>query len=101
MKRVRLALGLAAAAVGMAATLTAPAALANGAKQERFVASASDQPMTHRTNNTAMVASVMPSDKPDGVFAIGLEALKWVGASSRQVGVPYPSLWCADFINFV
>ena len=32
---------------------------------------------------------------------IGLEALKWVGATSRQVGVPYPSLWCADFINFV
>ena len=35
------------------------------------------------------------------VFAIGLEALKWVGASSRQVGVPYPDLWCADFINFI
>ncbi len=40
-------------------------------------------------------------DKKDAVFAIGLEALKWIGATSRQVGVPYPELWCADFINFV
>ena len=37
----------------------------------------------------------------DSVFSIGLEALKWVGATSRQVGVPYPDLWCADFINFI
>ena len=39
--------------------------------------------------------------KKDTVFAIGLEALKWMGATSRQVGVPYPDLWCADFVNFV
>ncbi len=57
MKRVR-ALAFAATASGMAALLTAPLALANGAKQERFVINASDQP-THRNNNTAVVASVM------------------------------------------
>ena len=57
---------------------------------------------THRTNNIAAVDSVISTaDKKDDVVAIGLEALKWVGATSRQVGVPYPDLWCADFINFI
>ena len=84
-----------------AATTACASALAGGApKDERFVLSSAAEP-THRTDNTAAVAAVMPTDKKDEVFAIGLEALKWVGASSRQVGVPYPSLWCADFINFV
>jgi uncharacterized protein (TIGR02594 family) len=82
-----------------AATACSPA-VAAGAKEERFVLSSAAEPI-RATNNTAVVASVMPTDKKDDVFAIGLEALKWVGASSRQVGVPYPSLWCADFINFV
>lgn len=77
------------------------AAFAGGVKEERFVLSSVAEP-THRTNNTAAVGSVMPpDDKKDAVFAIGLEALKWVGATSRQVGVPYPDLWCADFINFI
>lgn len=86
-----------------AATAVCPPAFAAGEKktEERFVLSSVAEP-THRTNNTAAVASAMPSsDKKDEVFAIGLEALKWVGASSRQVGVPYPDLWCADFINFI
>ena len=83
-----------------AATACSPA-FATGAKEERFAISSIEEPSTHRANNTAVVGSVMPTDKKDEVFAIGLEALKWVGASSRQVGVPYPSLWCADFINFV
>ena len=85
-----------------AATATcSPAFAAGEKKEERFVLSSAAEP-THRTDNTAAVASVMPSsDKKDEVFAIGLEALKWVGATSRQVGVPYPDLWCADFINFI
>jgi len=76
-------------------------ALANNKKEERFaLTSATEQ--THRTDNTAAVSLGAPKqDKKDAVFAIGLEALKWIGASSRQVGVPYPELWCADFINFV
>ena len=80
-----------------------PPAFAAGQKpEERFVLSSAAPEPTHRTNNTAAVASVMPTaDKKDDVFAIGLEALKWVGATSRQVGVPYPDLWCADFINFI
>jgi uncharacterized protein (TIGR02594 family) len=82
------------------ATAAISPALAAGEKQERFVLSSAAEP-THRTDNTAAVASLAPSEKKDDVFAIGLEALKWVGATSRQVGVPYPSLWCADFINFV
>ncbi|MEA3025977.1 MAG: hypothetical protein QOF91_1262, partial [Alphaproteobacteria bacterium] len=78
-----------------------PAFAAGEKKEERFVLSSAAEP-THRTDNTAVVASAMPSsDKKDEVFAIGLEALKWVGATSRQVGVPYPDLWCADFINFI
>ena len=70
-------------------------------KEERFaLTSAVEQ--THRTDNTAAISLAAPKqDKKDAVFAIGLEALKWIGASSKQVGVPYPSLWCADFINFV
>src|SRR5436190_22754258 len=84
-----------------AAVAAATPASAGGEKGEvRFVLSSAAVP-THRTDNTAVVASVMPSDKKDDVFAIGLEVLKWVGATSRQVGVPYPDLWCADFINFI
>ena len=82
------------------ATAACSPALAAGEKDGRFVLSSAVEP-THRTDNTANLATVMPSEKKDDVFAIGLEALKWVGATSRQVGVPYPNLWCADFINFV
>ena len=81
------------------AACSAPA-LAAGVKEERFVLGSAAEP-THRTDNTAAVTSVIPSEKKDEVFAIGIEALKWVGATSRQVGVPYPDLWCADFINFI
>ena len=96
MKRVTLTL-LAFAA----ATTACSSAFAAGQKEERFVLSSAAEP-AHRTDNTAAVASVMPStEKKDEVFTIGLEALKWVGATSRQVGVPYPDLWCADFINFI
>jgi uncharacterized protein (TIGR02594 family) len=84
-----------------AATAACSPAFAAGEKEVRFVLTSAVEP-THRTDNTAAVASVMPTaDKKDDVFAIGLEALKWVGATSRQVGVPYPDLWCADFINFI
>jgi uncharacterized protein (TIGR02594 family) len=84
-----------------AATAAGSPAFASGLpKEERFVLSSASEP-THRTDNTAAVTLAIPADKKDDVFAIGLEALKWVGASSRQVGVPYPDLWCADFINFI
>jgi uncharacterized protein (TIGR02594 family) len=79
-------------------------ALANNAKpkkEERFALTAAVE-QTHRTDNTAAISLAAPKqDKKDAVFAIGLEALKWIGATSRQVGVPYPELWCADFINFI
>ena len=83
-----------------AATAAYSPALAAGEKEVRFVLSSAAEPI-HRTNNTAAVASIAPSSDKDDVFAIGHEALKWVGATSRQVGVPYPDLWCADFINFI
>ena len=72
-------------------------------KEERFTLTAAVEPaQTHRKDNTAAVSLAGPKqDKKDAVFAIGLEALKWIGATSRQVGVPYPELWCADFINFI
>jgi uncharacterized protein (TIGR02594 family) len=70
-------------------------------KEERFALTAAVE-QTHRTDNTAAISQAAPKlDKKDAVFAIGLEALKWIGATSRQVGVPYPELWCADFINFI
>src|SRR5207249_3340303 len=76
-------------------------ALAGPPKEERFQLSPAVEPV-RRTDNTAAATAVIPSsEKKDEVFAIGLEALKWVGATSRQVGVPYPELWCADFINFI
>ena len=88
-------------ATATAAAVCSPALAAGEPKEERFVLSSAAGP-THRTDNTAAVTALAPpSDKKDEVFAIGLEALKWVGATSRQVGVPYPDLWCADFINFI
>src|SRR4051812_12538999 len=69
-------------------------------KDERFQLASVPTFEGHRPNNTAALASVAV-DKKDTVFTIGLEALKWMGATSRQVGVPYPELWCADFVNFV
>jgi uncharacterized protein (TIGR02594 family) len=87
--------------VAAATAACSPALAAGEPKEERFVLSSASEP-THRTDNTAAVTlAVPPSEKKDDVFAIGLEALKWVGATSRQVGVPYPDLWCADFINFI
>ena len=84
-----------------ATAVCSPAFAAGEKKEERFVLSSAVEP-THRTDNTAAVSAVLPAtDKKDAVFTIGLEALKWVGATSRQVGVPYPDLWCADFINFI
>ena len=83
-----------------AAAVCSPAFAIGEKKEERFVLSSATPP-THRTDNTAITGAVRTADKKDLVFAIGLEALKWVGASSRQVGVPYPDLWCADFVNFV
>ena len=85
--------------------LTAMTAIATPAfaskKEERFHLTAAVE-QTHRTDNTAAISQAAPKlEKKDAVFAIGLEALKWIGASSRQVGVPYPELWCADFINFI
>ena len=83
------------------AAVGSPAFATGDKKEERFVLSSAVE-STHRTDNTAAVTSVIPtSDSKDSVFGIGLEALKWVGATSRQVGVPYPDLWCADFINFI
>jgi uncharacterized protein (TIGR02594 family) len=81
-----------------------PAFAVTEKKEERFVLSSVGGGTTSRSDNTAAAPSVIssPADKKtDAVFSIGLEALKWVGATSRQVGVPYPELWCADFINFV
>ena len=84
-----------------AMTTVATSAFANKKKEERFVLTAAVE-QTHRTDNTAAVSLSAPKlDKKDAVFAIGLEALKWIGATSKQVGVPYPELWCADFINFI
>jgi uncharacterized protein (TIGR02594 family) len=85
-----------------ATALASPAsAIGNNKKEERFTL-ASAPAETHRIDNTAAVSPTLPrADKKDSVFAIGLEAMKWMGATSRQVGVPYPDLWCADFINFI
>jgi uncharacterized protein (TIGR02594 family) len=80
------------------AAVCSPAFAAGEKKDERFVLSAIEAP-TQR-NTTAVTAPPVSTDKKS-VFTIGLEALKWVGATSRQVGVPYPDLWCADFVNFV
>jgi len=84
-----------------AAAVATPAFAIGEKKEERFVLSSAASVPTHRSDTAAVTAPVPTADKKDSVFAIGLEALKWVGASSRQVGVPYPDLWCADFVNFV
>jgi len=85
-----------------AAAVATPAfAIGQKKKEERFTL-ASTPAETHRIDNTAAISTALPrADTKDSVFAIGLEAMKWMGATSRQVGVPYPDLWCADFINFI
>ncbi len=40
------------------------------------------------------------NSKPDRESNPLLEALRWKGANSSQVGVP-AELWCADFMNFI
>jgi len=89
--------------LAFAATIALAAPAAASKKEERFSLTAAVEPAhSHRSANTAAISLAGPKqDKKDDVFAIGLEALKWIGASSRQVGVPYPELWCADFINFI
>jgi uncharacterized protein (TIGR02594 family) len=87
--------------VAAAAMATPAFAIGQKKKEERF-SLASVPAETHRNDNTAAIsAAASKADKKDGVFSIGLEAMKWMGATSRQVGVPYPDLWCADFINFI
>ena len=88
-----------------AASVLASPALASK-KEERFVLSSANSQPTNRTEITTAAiplpaGSAKPVESKDSVFDIGLEALKWMGASSRQVGVPYPDLWCADFVNFI
>ena len=86
-----------------ASTLVTPA-LASKVKEGRFVISSAVEPTSRAETTSALVAPAgapKPVEKRDSVFDIGLEALKWMGASSRQVGVPYPDLWCADFVNFI
>jgi uncharacterized protein (TIGR02594 family) len=88
--------------LAFAATIAIAGPAAASKKEERFHTAAVEPGHSHRSANTAAVPLGGPKqDKKDDVFAIGLEALKWIGASSRQVGVPYPELWCADFINFI
>ena len=85
----------------MIAVATPALAINDKKKEERFALTAAVE-QTHRTDNTAAISLAAPKlDKKDAVFAIGLESLKWIGATSQQVGVPYPKLWCADFINFI
>ncbi len=87
-----------------ACALGAPtAAKANGKNEVRFALSSSSSVPVSRTDVTSAIPSSIPklAEKRDSVFDIGLESLKWIGATSRQVGVPYPDLWCADFINFI
>jgi uncharacterized protein (TIGR02594 family) len=48
--------------------------------------------------NTDETGGVSPANAK--VAAVLLEALKWRGASARDLGVPL-ELWCADFMNFV
>jgi uncharacterized protein (TIGR02594 family) len=93
-----------ATAAAVATPVLAGSAFANAdkKKEERFVLMSEPMEMVHRNDNTAAISSARPKlERKDAVFTIGIEALKWMGATSRQVGVPYPSLWCADFVNFI
>jgi uncharacterized protein (TIGR02594 family) len=95
-------------------TSVSPAA-ARDAKQERFtVIGPDDQPVrvrmspapgaprtfsTHTQKTTASIDE--NSVAPVGSRGVILnEALKYRGATARQLGVPN-ELWCADFLNFV
>jgi uncharacterized protein (TIGR02594 family) len=91
------------AVVAISVLATPALAVKAAKKEERFALSSATEP-THRETAATIITPAgapKPIDNKDSVFDIGLEALKWMGASSRQVGVPYPDLWCADFVNFI
>jgi uncharacterized protein (TIGR02594 family) len=100
MKRHALSLVAMAAVCAIGAPTLANA---NAKKEVRFALSSADSVPVSRTDMAAATPSSVPklAEKKDSVFDIGLESLKWLGATSRQVGVPYPDLWCADFVNFI
>ena len=79
-------------------------AFAIGDEEGRAISlSASVEPAhTHRTDNTAAISLRGPKqDKKDAVVRHRPRSAEVDRRIVRQVGVPYPELWCADFINFI
>jgi len=70
-------------------------------KEERFFLSSAVVP-AHRTDNTLQSSSAGRDDRQKNtLFAIGLEALKWVGRPRGRSACPIRICGCADFVNFV
>jgi uncharacterized protein (TIGR02594 family) len=80
-----------------ALSIAAPA-FANGAADKPGERFADVTPLENapRSRSDAADAAV----QVPGASGVLLEALRWRGATARQIGLP-AKLWCADFMNFV
>jgi uncharacterized protein (TIGR02594 family) len=77
------------------AGLAMPANAATVRSTERFANIEPLEPMARSRSDAVEQAAQVP-----GAAAVLLEALRYRGATARQLGLP-AQLWCADFMNFV
>jgi len=77
--------------------LATPALATSGGDKatERFADVTPLENMPRSRSDAADAAAQVP-----GAAGVLLEALRWRGATARQIGLP-AKLWCADFMNFV
>ena len=80
---------------GFVAGFAVPASAASARPNERFANIEPLEPMARSRTDAVELAAQVP-----GAAGVLLEALRYRGATARQLGLP-TQLWCADFMNFV
>jgi uncharacterized protein (TIGR02594 family) len=78
-----------------AAGFAMPASAASVRPNERFANIEPLEPIARSRTDAVELAAQVP-----GAAGVLLEALRYRGATARQLGLP-SQLWCADFMNFV
>jgi len=80
---------------GLVAGFATAANAANARSNERFANVDPLEPLARSRSDAVEQAAQVP-----GAAGVLLEALRYRGATARQLGLP-TQLWCADFMNFV
>jgi len=83
------------AVCSLVAGFAVPAIAASARPNERFANIEPLEPMARSRTDAVELAAQVP-----GAAGVLLEALRYRGATARQLGLP-SQLWCADFMNFV